>query len=71
MGLIASYISSSALEQQAFAQLTAVREIKKSQIEDYFSERKGDIEILAETLQKTLNFNSIETLKSSADDKHD
>jgi methyl-accepting chemotaxis protein len=71
VGLIASYISSSALEQQAFAQLTAVREIKKSQIEDYFSERKGDIEILAETLQKTLNFNSIETLKSSADDKHD
>ena len=71
VGLIASYISSSALEKQAFSQLIAVREIKKSQVEDYFSERKGDIEILAETLQNTLDFSSLDTLKASADSKHD
>jgi len=71
VGIIASYISSSALEQQAFAQLTSVREIKKSQIEDYFTERKGDIEILAATLQKTLDFSSINALKISADNQHD
>jgi methyl-accepting chemotaxis protein len=71
VGLISSYISSSALEQQAFSQLTSVREIKKSQIEDYFAERKGDIEILASTLQKTLDFSSATTLKTSADNQHD
>jgi len=71
VGLISSYISSSSLEKQAFSQLTAVREIKKSQVEDYFSERKGDIEILAETLKNTLDFSSLDTLKSSVDNKHD
>ncbi|NQZ21212.1 MAG: methyl-accepting chemotaxis protein [Colwellia sp.] len=71
VGLISSYISSAALEKQAFSQLISVREIKKSQIEDYFSERKGDIEILAETLQKTLDFSSINALKISADNQHD
>jgi methyl-accepting chemotaxis protein len=71
VGLIASYISSSALEQQAFSQLISVREIKKAQVEDYFTERKGDIEILAETLQKTLDFSSIDALKISADNQHD
>jgi len=70
VGLIASYISSSALEQQAFSQLISVREIKKSQVEDYFSERKGDIEILAETLQKTLDFSSLNALRISADNQH-
>jgi methyl-accepting chemotaxis protein len=71
VGLIASYISSSALEKQAFSQLISVREIKKSQVEDYFAERKGDIEILAATLQKTLDFSSINALKTSADNQHD
>jgi len=71
VGLIASYISSTALEEQAFSQLISVREIKKSQVEDYFSERKGDIEILAATLQKTLDFSSLNALKTSADYQHD
>jgi len=71
VGLISSYISSSALEKQAFSQLISVREIKKSQVEDYFSERKGDIEILAETLKETLDFSSLDALKISAENRHD
>jgi len=70
VGLISSYISSSALEEQAFSQLISVREIKKSQVEDYFSERKGDIEILAATLQKTLDFSSLNALRASAENQH-
>jgi methyl-accepting chemotaxis protein len=71
VGLIASYISSTSLEKQAFSQLIAVREIKKSQLTNYFIERKGDIEILSETVGKILDFTSLETLKISADNNHD
>jgi methyl-accepting chemotaxis protein len=71
VAIIASYISSSALEKQAFSQLIAVRDIKKSQIEDYFSERKGDIEILSDTVGKMLDFSSRDSLRQSADNNHD
>ena len=37
MGIISNNSSSNALKQQAFNQLVSVREIKKKQIEDYFS----------------------------------
>lgn len=42
------YKSSDALSTQAFGQLEGVREIKKAQIESFFSERKGDIGVLKE-----------------------
>lgn len=71
VAIIASYISSSALEKQAFSQLIAVRDIKKSQVEDYFSERKGDIEILSDTVGKMLDFSSRYSLRQSADNNHD
>ena len=71
VAIIASYISSSALEKQAFSQLIAVRDIKKSQVEDYFSERKGDIEILSDTVGKMLDFSSRDSLRQSADNNHD
>ncbi|MFB0981348.1 MAG: methyl-accepting chemotaxis protein [Alteromonadaceae bacterium] len=70
VAITASYISSSALEKQAFSQLISVRDIKKSQVEDYFSERKGDIEILSDTVGVMLNFNSKASLKMSADKNH-
>ncbi|PKG80784.1 methyl-accepting chemotaxis protein [Colwellia sp. 75C3] len=70
MGAIASYVSSSAIEKQAFSQLVAVREIKKSQIEGYFEERKGDIEVLSGTIQKVLDFSSAAALNASAHDNH-
>ena len=55
IGLISSYIAKNALEKQNFAQLTSVRDIKKSQITSYFDERKGDIQVLAETIQNMLS----------------
>jgi methyl-accepting chemotaxis protein len=70
VGLISSYISSSALEKQVFSQLTAVREIKKAQIKDYFNERKSDINILSETVGNMLNFSSVKSLKISASNNH-
>lgn len=55
IGLISSYIAKTALEEQNFAQLTSVRDIKKSQITSYFDERKGDIQVLAKTVKNMLN----------------
>jgi len=57
-GVIAgvSYVKSSgALSHQEFAQLEAVRGIKKNQIENFFKERRGDMGVLVEmvaTLQQ-------------------
>ncbi|MBA6230730.1 MULTISPECIES: methyl-accepting chemotaxis protein [unclassified Colwellia] len=70
VGLISSYISSSALEKQVFSQLTAVREIKKTQIKDYFNERKSNIKVLSETVGNMLNFSSAKSLKISANNNH-
>ena len=38
------------LEKQTFAQLVALRDVKKNQIEQYFSERQGDMGVLVETV---------------------
>ncbi len=46
-----------ALEQQAYNQLIALRDVKKGQIERYFSERQGDMGVLVDT---------VETLRSEA-----
>jgi len=70
VSFIASYIASGTIEKQAFSQLVSVREIKKSQIESYFAERKGDIEVLSGTLQKVLNFSSEEAMNTSAHNNH-
>ncbi|MCP4545149.1 MAG: hypothetical protein GY835_01635, partial [bacterium] len=42
--------SSTALEEQAFAKLEGVREIKKAQVERFFDEREGDMAVLVETV---------------------
>ena len=44
-----------------FGTLTAVREVKKRQIEQYFSERKGDMGVLVETVN-TLRFEAFNKL---------
>ncbi|MEY8199910.1 MAG: methyl-accepting chemotaxis protein [Colwellia sp.] len=67
---ISSYVSSSAIEKQAFSQLVAVREIKKAQIKGYFAERRGDIEVLSGTVQKVLDFSSEGALTTSAHNNH-
>lgn len=46
-----SYTNSSAtIQKQAFNQLKAVRDIKQAQIEKYFNEREGDMNVLVETV---------------------
>lgn len=49
-GFISMNKSSTALSKQTFNQLTLVREIKKSRIEQYFAERQGDMGVLLETV---------------------
>ncbi len=43
--------ASSALEDQAYNQLDSVREIKKTQIERFFNERRGDMAVLINTVE--------------------
>ncbi len=50
VGVWSSILSTNALMKQAYNQLTAVREIKKAQIDRYFSEREGDMGVLVETV---------------------
>ncbi|MEJ2201042.1 MAG: methyl-accepting chemotaxis protein [Desulfuromonadaceae bacterium] len=47
LGGISLRQSSQSLSEQAFNQLESIREIKKSQIEGFFSERFGDIRVLS------------------------
>ncbi len=49
MAGVSLWKSNQALSTAAYDQLTELREIKKSQVENYFSERKGDMGVLAET----------------------
>ena len=70
VGGIASYTSSSSLEAQAFSQLIAVRELKKSQILNYFAESKGDIKMLSASLKKIVDTRSVESSVSSAHDNN-
>ncbi|MEW6236265.1 MAG: methyl-accepting chemotaxis protein [Candidatus Omnitrophota bacterium] len=42
--------SSQAIHVQTFNQLTAIRDIKKGQIQKYFAEREGDMKVLVETV---------------------
>ncbi|WP_434939382.1 methyl-accepting chemotaxis protein [Shewanella sp. HL-SH8] len=65
------YISSQTLTQQAFNQLDSIKYIKKEQIESYFAERQGDLNLLQYTLSKNLNFNDEAQLSRSADAQHD
>ncbi|MBF0193605.1 MAG: hypothetical protein HQL71_03565 [Magnetococcales bacterium] len=60
-GLLTINNSENALMEQAFNQLTSVREIKKVQIEGFFKERQDDIATLVETTS-TLRANAIKQL---------
>ena len=42
--------STDSLMEAQFGQLTAIREIKKGQIQNYFAERRGDMNVLTETV---------------------
>lgn len=48
LGIFAIWMAGNALSEKTFKQLESVRQIKKSQIESFFSERMGDIRVLTE-----------------------
>ncbi len=48
IGALSSWLSRNALIKKSYAQLESVREIKKAQIEKYFADCKGDINVLTE-----------------------
>lgn len=63
---ISSQKSSAALSKASFNQLSGVREIKKSQIESFFHERKGDMGVLMETVN-TLRAEAFNKLEAQHD----
>ncbi len=50
VGWWSSWLASGALMEKSYDQLEAVRGIKKTQIERYFEERRGDMGVLVETV---------------------
>ncbi len=50
VGWWSSNLAKQSLMEKSYGQLQSVREIKKGQIEKFFSERKGDIGVLKETV---------------------
>lgn len=55
--------STAALMEAQFGQLEAIRAIKKGQIQNYFAERQGDMNVLTETVM-SLRQGSIDNLKA-------
>ncbi len=50
IGLLSLRKSSAALEQESYNQLVGMRDVKKAQIEQFFTERTGDMAVLMETV---------------------
>lgn len=63
VGLGSSWLASDALMDKSYGQLKAVREIKKTQIQKFFRERRGDMGVLTETV-KILRGTAFEKLKT-------
>ncbi len=66
VGWFASNRATDSLMQTAFNQLTAVREIKRSQIERYFAERQGDMGVLVKTVNtlRSEAFRKLEAIRT-------
>ncbi|MDD1780253.1 methyl-accepting chemotaxis protein [Enterovibrio sp. ZSDZ35] len=65
VGYLALSKTSEALQQQAFAQLVSMREVKKTQIETYFARAFNDVQILsgsedAKQIQKLMQFYAVD-----------
>jgi methyl-accepting chemotaxis protein len=70
MGVVSLVKSGDALEKQAFNQLSAMRGVKQNQIESFFTEREGDMQVLMHTVsqieQEAFNkLKSVQQLKKS------
>ena len=68
LALITTYVSVSmskdALMKNSYDNLTTVRDMKKNQIQSFFSERIGDIKVLSETNNLILFFKELSNLDS-------
>ncbi len=53
LGFVTLTNASDALSRQSFNQLESVRGIKRAQIEKFFAERRGDMEVLVRTVRQT------------------
>ncbi|MFO7730333.1 MAG: methyl-accepting chemotaxis protein [Spirochaetia bacterium] len=62
--------STDSLMEAQFGQLSAIREIKKGQIESYFGERRGDLNVLGETVM-SLQQSAFKELKAVHANKRD
>ena len=67
-GVITSSNTGEALGEASIKQLTGIRDIKKKQIEGFFSERKGDLGVMIETVS-TLRREAYSKLKVSQENK--
>ena len=67
IGIVSSIKSSAALSDQAFGQLTSLREVKKKQIDQFFHERQGDVSALIQTVAalKQSAFEKLETAQQN------
>ncbi|MGM0646443.1 MAG: hypothetical protein ACQESV_08640, partial [Thermodesulfobacteriota bacterium] len=70
MGGVSLVKSGNALENQAYNQLVSMREVKKNQIESFFQERQGDMQVLLNTVEKVQTeaenkLSSVQELKKS------
>lgn len=70
IGLISLNQESTALERQSFNQLEAVRGIKEAQIQRFFAERHGDMNVLTETVE-TLRADAFQRLEGIRNLKRD
>ena len=61
IGLLALNKASNALEKQSYNQLVSMRDVKKTQIEQFFNEREGDLGVLVENVA-TLRQNAFNKL---------
>ena len=66
IAIVGTLMSKSAIQDQVFSKLVAVRDIKKIQIETYFEARKSDLNVLAESVHAMLDFKTNESLVDSA-----
>lgn len=71
VSLTSIQIASNSLTTQAYNQLTSIRAIKQSQIDSYFAERKGDLDMLGENVQRLMPLQSGTELNPRSHELHE
>lgn len=71
IAIFSLFNASTALERQAYNQLTSIKHIKHTQLTDYFEARKADLEILVAEWQTAYSANKNQSLKQMAEQHHD